>query len=353
MSNPNFLDKYYDHACDVIGNDLMSAKFKGKVRVFPNKIMVIGAGGTSSWFAPKFAKIINDALRKNLVGRDGGKISIIYVDGDHIEDKNLIRQNFVEFDIGKNKAEVIATRYGSQFNQEKVECKYIDKYITNGTYRKIDSEVADKFIDVKDVYGSMQTSNILFINLIDNAVTRKIIHLTAIDCGRAIVLDVANNEHNGQLTTSLYNRSFISSDSMAGWFYNSVPEQLGDTDDVSVFSCADADADSEDQLFNANDMAATVLANYVNTWLVEKKMDNARVDFNTGSRVSIGSSIPLLKSEIIDPRYFPEHDSGSSFAQFIDKAMGSAEMQRSDVSGYSSTFSQVRKEYKKRILDSL
>lgn len=322
MSNDTF-ERYYEHACDVVKNDLMSASFRGRPEKFIKRVIIIGAGGTGSWFSPKFTKIINDAINKNLISfEENEKLNVLYIDGDIVEDKNLIRQNFIEFDVGKNKAEVLATRYGSQFNEDKVECGYISKYITNKDYRKIDPEVSDRFIDISDILSSTSGSSlrgneVLFINLIDNAVTRKIIHLTAMDCSKAVVLDVANNEHNGQLTCSIYGqgvRSYTSGDIISGWFYNSIPEQLTHTDDVSVFSCADADENSEDQLFSANDMAATVLANYINTWLVEKKIDNARVDFNTGSRAFINPSMPLFKPSVVyrrsllDNRDVASHD---------------------------------------------
>lgn len=52
--------------------------------------------------------------RKNLITKD---FTLALVDGDTVEPKNLIRQNFIEQDIGKNKAAVMADRYSPHLNE--------------------------------------------------------------------------------------------------------------------------------------------------------------------------------------------------------------------------------------------
>jgi hypothetical protein len=65
----------------------------------PLHVMVIGAGGTGGRLIPPLMQVL----------KRGDVVSII--DGDHVEDRNLARQNFRTRDIGENKAEVMATRY--------------------------------------------------------------------------------------------------------------------------------------------------------------------------------------------------------------------------------------------------
>ena len=68
----------------------------------PVKIVVIGAGGTGGYVIPHLYRIAYAS---------GRPCRIIIADGDIVEQKNLIRQNFAECDIGENKAQVMAERY--------------------------------------------------------------------------------------------------------------------------------------------------------------------------------------------------------------------------------------------------
>ena len=68
----------------------------------PVKIVVIGAGGTGGYVIPHLYRLGYASNRY---------VKIIVCDGDVVEEKNLIRQNFVGQDIGRNKAQVQAERY--------------------------------------------------------------------------------------------------------------------------------------------------------------------------------------------------------------------------------------------------
>ena len=84
----------------------------------PVKIVVLGAGGTGGYLIPHLYRIaFADSERL---------YRIIICDGDIVEKKNLVRQNFVEQDIGRNKAAVLAERYAGAFG---IECEYIPEYI--------------------------------------------------------------------------------------------------------------------------------------------------------------------------------------------------------------------------------
>ena len=81
------------------------------------KIILIGAGGTGGYIAPHLYRI---AFASGCTAR------IIIADGDIVEEKNLIRQNFAACDIGKNKAQVMAERYAGTFG---IETEYIPDFI--------------------------------------------------------------------------------------------------------------------------------------------------------------------------------------------------------------------------------
>ena len=65
----------------------------------PIRVIVVGAGGTGGRLIPPLMQIL----------RRGDSVAVI--DGDHVEDRNLARQNFRVRDVGENKAEVMARRY--------------------------------------------------------------------------------------------------------------------------------------------------------------------------------------------------------------------------------------------------
>lgn len=62
-------------------------------------IYLIGCGGVGSWAAPAMCLLM-------------GAKNITLVDGDVLEKKNLNRQLFTDRDIGSNKAEALARKYG-------------------------------------------------------------------------------------------------------------------------------------------------------------------------------------------------------------------------------------------------
>lgn len=68
----------------------------------PVKILLLGAGGTGGYVAPHLYRLMHTLNRT---------VRINIVDGDLVEAKNLVRQNFCAAILAKNKAKVLATRY--------------------------------------------------------------------------------------------------------------------------------------------------------------------------------------------------------------------------------------------------
>lgn len=69
-------------------------------------IWVVGTGGTGGWLVSNLAR-----LSKVMETSSNKKVTCTLVDPDIIEAKNIPRQNFIESEIGSNKALVLATRY--------------------------------------------------------------------------------------------------------------------------------------------------------------------------------------------------------------------------------------------------
>jgi len=124
--------------------------------------IVVGAGGTGGYFIPNLARQVSleNKIRK-LQGLD--LHTIIIIDLDVIELKNLSRQNFIEKDLGRNKAQVLAERYGMAFGTE---IHYLDQYI----------ESAEKLIEIADSFSTDTNRIPVFVDCVDNNATRVLIH---------------------------------------------------------------------------------------------------------------------------------------------------------------------------------
>ena len=83
----------------------------------PIKVVIIGAGGTGGYIAPHLYRLLRTL---------GRKVRVILCDGDIVEEKILVRQKFIEADLGENKAQVMAERYSSAFG---LETDYISRFI--------------------------------------------------------------------------------------------------------------------------------------------------------------------------------------------------------------------------------
>lgn len=75
----------------------------------PVKVVMLGAGGTGGYVAPYLFRLLHMLDRP---------ARFIICDGDLVEAKNLDRQNFVEADLGENKARVLSERYSAVLGME-------------------------------------------------------------------------------------------------------------------------------------------------------------------------------------------------------------------------------------------
>ena len=281
-------------------------------------IVVIGCGGTGSWLLPKLIKTINDAKRKDLLT---SRFKLVLVDADKIEDKNLVRQNFIGPEIGINKAEVMATRYGPHLDSS-IEVIYYDKYVASrDQINSKPEEEKEFFMDVSQIFeytadveprrydkNRSRMSCVVF-NLVDNSKARQALHgylnsLSRDTEGNAkffsniYAVDTGNDMYNGQYHVSSYSTNAIGmrlqslKNLSAGavsihdiaWntsciatniknsnnFFDFSPETIEATDDVSLYSCAEADVDidNQDQMLVANDFAATLCHNWLVSYML-------------------------------------------------------------------------------------
>jgi PRTRC genetic system ThiF family protein len=91
-------------------------------------LYLVGCGGTGSWLAPSLVRMVR------LLEEDERSVSLTLIDFDQVEAGNIPRQNFIDADLGLNKAEVLALRYGAAWGVEigVISKPFEPEYITTG-----------------------------------------------------------------------------------------------------------------------------------------------------------------------------------------------------------------------------
>ena len=205
-------------------------------------LIVLGAGGTGSWLASFLSKL--DIEEKYII------------DGDIVEPKNVLRQNFINDDVNKMKAECIGMRYNFGF---------ISEFITN-------TEILDEIIE--------STNKVpVIVGCLDNNATRKIAHDVFKKYDDIIWVDSGNAERHGQCYISvkqnrieLY-KSPLDIDEV---FMNFE----GDERRPDQISCAEH-SESAPQNVTANITAATMVFDILNIIISGKMLLGNKMFFDT------------------------------------------------------------------------
>jgi molybdopterin/thiamine biosynthesis adenylyltransferase len=156
-------------------------------------IVQIGCGGTGSWVVPLVSKLVN-----NIRLRSAQDFKIFYklVDNDTVEQRNILRQNFSEWDIGKSKSHSLINRYVYNF-----------KDLTSHT-NKIKTK--NDFIKLEEHVDSVFNSLTIVLGCIDNNKTRHTIFRSlkcwskSIDNKKYVYIDSGNLLYSGQIITLLF-----------------------------------------------------------------------------------------------------------------------------------------------------
>lgn len=135
------------------------------------QLILVGCGGTGSWLAPavvRLARLLDEKYHRVVVTH--------FVDPDRVEEKNVYRQNFCRAEVGQNKAEALAFRYGAAWG--------VQVYAHPLPANKIDVPAAKL--------------NVL-IGCVDRASARRSIQGMAAQLGNSWWLDCGNEKSSGQI----------------------------------------------------------------------------------------------------------------------------------------------------------
>ena len=240
----------------------------------PNvKIVMLGAGGTGANIAPQLYRLLYSLNRP---------VRIIIADGDAVEEKNLVRQNFAFSDIGENKAKVIAERYSAAF---KLECEYIPDFIedTRTLERLLDPRIlpvySEKLRQQRKYPYQLMPETVILIGAVDNNKSRQLCHEVFYKASNLIYIDSGNGEHGGQVVCGV-RRSGRTMHNPVGTIY---PDVLEITDKFpSELSCAEASI-SAPQTITANLTASTIVVDLLYNILVHGECSIESITFSTKS----------------------------------------------------------------------
>lgn len=244
----------------------------------PVKIIMLGVGGTGGHIAPHLYRLLHSLERP---------VRFILCDGDTVEQKNLVRQNFIEADLGENKAKVLAERYSSVFG---LETEYLPYFV----------ESEEKLVSLITPERCRITNNrltdelVILIGAVDNNKSRKLCHAVFQKSKELIYIDSGNGEFSGQVVCGIRrsNKSFYKPVSAV------YPDILEDTDKFPTeLSCAEASV-STPQSIAANLMAATVTVCMVYNILVLGRLDVRMATFSA-TTVSVRPTVNKRRRAVI------------------------------------------------------
>ena len=152
-------------------------------------LVLVGCGGSGSWLAPTIAR-----TARLLIEKFNKQVQVIFVDPDTVEPKNCYRQNFAEFEIGQNKAETLARRYGLAWGLDVLALP-----------RRFDAELDKLLSNEHQTYYSLS----VLIGCVDNAAARAEIQRYVTEKAPYSAarwwLDCGNSRHSGQVLLGGFN----------------------------------------------------------------------------------------------------------------------------------------------------
>lgn len=229
-------------------------------------IVVIGCGGTGSHYIKELGRLLYGK------GGTGNHLRLVLVDGDVVEEKNLVRQNFAPIDQGKNKARVLAERYASVFGME---TEYVPSFVEDlDTLMEL---ITPKDWELEPDSFKKTPEMVILLGAVDNNKSRQLCHKAFCQSKDLIYIDSGNGEFSGQVVCGVRKNGRTVFKPVGGV----MPELLRDTDKFPTeLSCAEA-AQSDPQSMAANITAAIAVVDMVYNILTHGEGIVRQMDFST------------------------------------------------------------------------
>lgn len=147
----------------------------------PFHILLVGAGGTGGYLAESVGRLLYADAHADLAVDELHRLKFTIVDGDEVEPVNLLRQNFIEDDLGMNKAKALAEGLKAMFGAD---VAHSGAYIASPD-------------DLRALVG--QTENVVVVGAVDNNATRSIIERFVASRPHTVGIDSGNSVTDGQV----------------------------------------------------------------------------------------------------------------------------------------------------------
>lgn len=235
-------------------------------RTRPVKIVQLGAGGTGGHIAPHLYRLLYSLDRP---------VRYIICDGDVVEEKNLVRQNFTPADLGENKAQVLAERYSTVFGME---TEYVPAFVEDEDRLKELLTPTHFRIQRPNSYRQDHVIEmVILLGAVDNNKSRQLCHRVFYQAKELIYIDSGNGEYTGQVVCGV-RRGGKTYYPPIGAVY---PDVLEETDKFPTeLSCAEASV-SAPQSMAANITAATAVVDMVYNVLAVGDSTVRKITFST------------------------------------------------------------------------
>ena len=241
----------------------------------PVKIIVLGAGGTGGWIIPHLYRIGYASSRS---------IRVVICDGDIVEAKNLIRQNFIVQDVGENKAKILAERYSSAFG---LETEYRPTFIESAEELV---ELVKPDITHYSYDDPIEEQRVILIGAVDNNKSRQLCNEVFKEAKNLVYIDSGNGESTGQVVCGIRQKGKTMYKPVCSLY----PEMLKEEDKFpSELSCADRNQ-SAPQSITANLFAANAVVSFLYNLLIAGELTTRYVTFS--------SKIICIRAETVKKR---------------------------------------------------
>ena len=232
----------------------------------PVKVVMLGAGGTGGHIAPHLYRLLYALERP---------VRFIICDGDVVEQKNLVRQNYTPADLGENKAKVLAERYSAVFGME---TEYVPEFIESE--ERLRELLTPQVWKMGPEYNApLMKEQVILIGAVDNNRSRQLCHSLFYQMDELIYIDSGNGEHTGQVVCGIRSGGRTLYRPIGAVY----PDVLKQTDKFPTeLSCAEASL-SAPQSIAANITAATIVVDLVYNILTLGESRVRQVTFGTTS----------------------------------------------------------------------
>jgi PRTRC genetic system ThiF family protein len=241
--------------------------------------VVVGAGGTGGYLIPSLARFCS---------LDKKSCTILVIDGDTVEERNIIRQNFIKPDIGRNKAEVMATRYSKAFG---IRMEYMPYFIGKSSSLSLEQVLLPR---TSSTYDNAKVVCVI-IGCVDNNATRVMIDQNVKAIGSdnypLLYIDSGNEEYHGQVVLGASVGRHMESRPIEHIPYTfslpticqRYPSIMEAKEQTKKVSCAER-AIADPQTAQANMMAANIIMSVIyQIFDITKGLSYSEIRFNTST----------------------------------------------------------------------